>query len=1140
MADTAIVILTGQSLNAWRGSTRFLETGWSGARQFVGGGAAAEMDFAAINEVETPDHNDTASVVTQAETSGGQSPISGIASALSGAGFTRVYLYSAAIGSRAYDAQFGSGIFQSVVTGVQRMIELAAGQGDTDPDIFFYHAHGEKDAFNGRTAEQYRDDTILWTQRLQLLAAQYLERPTYRAPVFLSQPIQSRWPTPGSDSSRDRAIKHGMKLAVDSDDTEEIYILPAYSTTQNVDTGIIHPSEEDYVRRGEYVGFLIKDYLAGTVYEPLRISSVTRSGATVTVQFTDSITRDTSGGWSSTANGVDGFEYFDNGSEITISGVVYSGDTATITLNSTPVGSDAQQVLRIALQTPPTSPSNKENMAGSYVRRAGAGVASVTNAGWTHHDYAIAEEISGFPYEYTPPSPASVLGTISATESSDVASFSGAAIAEATVDSTESGDVASFSGSVVDTITGTINSTEASDVASFSGAAIAEATVDSTESGDVASFTGSVVDTITGTIDSTEASDVASFSGAAIAEAAIDSTESSDIASFSGTVVDTITGTVDSTEASDVASFSGAAIAAGTIDSTESSDAASFSGALIVAADIDVVESGDVASFSGSVVDTITGTINSTETGDIASFSGAALVTAEVSTTESPDGAVFDALVDVNGSIVVTETQDSASFSATVGDNVNAVIDATESSDIASFSVTVDVSGAIDSTESSDVASFTGSVVDTITGTINSTEASDVASFSGALLVAGTVSATESSDTATFSGTVGNAASGTIDSTESGDLASFSGTITASGAVSSTESSDVAALTAAVTITGAVAATESADTASFTGTAFAPGTLTVEDIWTAQVSLYSGVSGSFAELLVNLSTSVAAITAQMDDLTRLIWDNRGAVYIDTGSSNTLGSPVLDDGLANQVGTVSTPLNTLADARVLADARGLKEYGVQSDVTVDTDHEAWTWRGQGDETLTFSGVSVAGSTFRNLTLTGASTGAIRAEKCTLSALTAIAGTMEECTLSGLVSVSGTTVLSACNARSATLSVAASSTIHLPQFSGALTVTGLTTGCVLVIDAVAADVTFAASCTGGTVILRGPVKVTNNGTLDTLDLSGAIDTVEADIARKAVAGNAEVSGDDLTVTIKDDAGATLRTLSVSADGRVRTID
>jgi hypothetical protein len=1052
MADTAIVILTGQSLNAWRGSTRFLETGWSGARQFVGGGAATEMDFAAILEIETPDHNDTASVVTQAETSGGQSPIAGIASALSGAGFTRVYLYSAAIGSRAYDAQFGTGIFQSVVTGVQRMIELAAGQGDTDPDIFFYHAHGEEDARNGRTAEQYRDDTILWTQRLQLLAAQYLERPTYRAPVFLSQPIQSRWPTPGSDSSRDRAIKHGMKLAVDSDDTDEIYILPAYSTTQNVDTGIIHPSEEDYVRRGEYVGFLIKDYLAGTVYEPLRISSVTRSGATVTVQFTDSITRDTSGGWSSTANGVDGFEYFDNGSEITISGVVYSGDTATITLNSTPVGSDAQQVLRIALQTPPTSPSNKENMAGSYVRRAGAGVASVTNAGWTHHDYAIAEEISGFPYEYTPPSPASVLGTISATESSDVASFSGAAIAEATVDSTESGDVASFSGSVVDTITGT----------------------------------------------------------------------------------------VDSTEAADVASFSGAAIAAGTIDSTESSDAASFSGALIVAADIDVVESGDVASFSGSVVDTITGTINSTETGDIASFSGAALVTAEVSTTESPDGAVFDALVDVNGSIVVTEAQDSASFSATVGDNVNAVIDATESSDIASFSVTVDVSGAIDSTESSDVASFTGSVVDTITGTINSTETGDIASFSGALLVAGTVSATESSDTATFSGTVGNAAFGTIDSTESGDLASFSGTITASGAVSSTEASDVATLTAAVTITGAVAATESADTASFTGTAFTPGTLTVEDIWTAQVNLYSGVSGSFAELLANISTSVAAITAQMDDLTRLIWDNRGAVYIDTGSSNTLGSPVLDDDLANQVGTVSTPLNTLADARALADARGLKEYGVQSDVTVDTDHEAWTWRGQGDETLTLSGVSVAGSTFRNLTLTGASTGAIRAEKCTLSALTAIAGTMEECTLSGLVSVSGTTVLSACNARSATLSVAASSTIHLPQFSGALTVAGLTTGCVLVIDAVAADVTFAASCTGGTVILRGPVKVTNNGTLDTLDLSGAIDTVEADIARKAVAGNAEVSGDDLTVTIKDDAGATLRTLSVSADGRVRTID
>ena len=44
---------------------------------------------------------------------------------------------------------------------------------------------------------------------------------------------------------------------------------------------------------------------------------------------------------------------------------------------------------------------------------------------------------------------------------------------------------------------------------------------------------------------------------------------------------------------------------------------------------------------------------------------------------------------------------------------------------------------------------------------------------------------------------------------------------------------------------------------------------------------------------------------------------------------------------------------------------------------------------------------------------------------------------------------------------------------------------------------------------------------------------------DLIRYAVAGNAEVSADNLTVTIKDDNGTPVQTLNVSSDGRVRTI-
>jgi hypothetical protein len=615
MADTAIVILTGQSQNAWRGSTRFLETGWSGARQFVGGGAALEMDFAAINLTETPDHNDTASVVTQAETTGGQSPIAGIASALSGAGFTRVYLYSAAIGSRAYDAQFGSGIFQSVVTGVQRMIELAAGQGDTDPDIFFYHAHGERDAVNGRTAEQYRDDSILWIQRLQLLAAQYLERPAYRAPVFFSMPIQNKNPTGGSDASNDIAIKHGIKLAADSADVSEVYILPTYSTVILSESDLIHPDEASFVRRGEYVGFLIKDYLAGTVYEPLRITSVTRSGATVTVQFTHDIVRDATENWGGNLNGVDGFEYFDNGSEIAISGVVYSGDTATITLNSTPAGSDAQQVLRLGMQVTATSAApNQANICGTVIRKTGAGVASVTNVGVTHHDFAIHEEISGFPYDYTPPSPGGILGTLSATESSDSSTFDGSIA-----------------------IDGVLSATELVDTASFTAGFDVDGVLSAIELEDAATFTASVVTNVIGTLSATEPADVADMSGAIELLGVLTAVESADVALFGGTIVTGL---------------------AGTLSAVELEDTAVLSASVDVLGMMSVNELGDTAVLTATFQSALAGTLSAVEASDVASFTGAIDVAGVLAVTEAADVASLPATVELTGNELLESIND--------------------------------------------------------------------------------------------------------------------------------------------------------------------------------------------------------------------------------------------------------------------------------------------------------------------------------------------------------------------------------------------------------------------------------------------------------------------------------------------------
>lgn len=78
----------------------------------------------------------------------------------------------------------------------------------------------------------------------------------------------------------------------------------------------------------------------------------------------------------------------------------------------------------------------------------------------------------------------------------------------------------------------------------------------------------------------------------------------------------------------------------------------------------------------------------------------------------------------------------------------------------------------------------------------------------------------------------------------------------------------------------------------------------------------------------------------------------------------------------------------------------------------------------------------------------------------------------------------------------------------------------------------------------ILVQNQVQVipTNSAGLIVTSGGGGL-TTEQDAAltliKYAVAGNAEVSADNLTVTIKDDNGTPVKTLNVSSDGRVRTI-
>lgn len=106
------------------------------------------------------------------------------------------------------------------------------------------------------------------------------------------------------------------------------------------------------------------------------------------------------------------------------------------------------------------------------------------------------------------------------------------------------------------------------------------------------------------------------------------------------------------------------------------------------------------------------------------------------------------------------------------------------------------------------------------------------------------------------------------------------------------------------------------------------------------------------------------------------------IYVDSGAANT-------NTVVGTDGTEINPVSTLAAARTLADALGLKIYYMEgnSDITVAATHEDWEFIGIGsirDNIINLGSQDVDRSLFRNLTIEGTQggTGRITARDCAL--------------------------------------------------------------------------------------------------------------------------------------------------------------
>jgi len=382
----AVVISLGQSLNAARGTTVYSSSTWGNAFMPVGGAGGSEWDYFAGNVENCVDWNEVATATTLAE-GALQTHQTGMADQLQGGAYSAGYFASVAIGSRGLGKLQGASPRANLYAVTHRLCDLARADG-YEPRVMFYSAHGEADAVDGTTENTYYDQAMAYYGMCQLLAAQAMDDPTYVAPVALCYQLTQVT----NAGENDRAIKRAIRrVCTDLAGTIEVgakYQFPA----ENDRT---HQPPDSLVLRGEWVGRML---LAGS-FTPLRITGVVLTGASAAVTFNLPIVKDTvfnTGENLNTAAAQDGFEWIDNGTPININSVSYSGNVATLTLNSTPAGTLAQQTCRIAVQTTTaTLAAGPTNLSGSIVREDANGWVSDYDPAYTNYNWAIPQTIVG-------------------------------------------------------------------------------------------------------------------------------------------------------------------------------------------------------------------------------------------------------------------------------------------------------------------------------------------------------------------------------------------------------------------------------------------------------------------------------------------------------------------------------------------------------------------------------------------------------------------------------------------------------------------------------------------------------------------------------------------------------------------------
>lgn len=199
------------------------------------------------------------------------------------------------------------------------------------------------------------------------------------------------------------------------------------------------------------------------------------------------------------------------------------------------------------------------------------------------------------------------------------------------------------------------------------------------------------------------------------------------------------------------------------------------------------------------------------------------------------------------------------------------------------------------------------------------------------------------------------------------------------------------------------------------------------------------------------------------------------------------------GTAYPLGQHQMPVDNLTDALAIMAANGLDTLLIQGDLTLDQAlPELYILRGITGETgnsVNLNGQTVDKCAFYNLSIAGAGSGAIQCELCELDAVSGVTGVFRQCGFPNTFTfATGSYVFAYCYSHVSGAGKpifdanGANATVSFRAYSGGFDLRNATHASLsMTIDVISASILVQASCTAGSLVIRGVGDFTDNSTM-----------------------------------------------------------